>query len=529
MQYARGYPKPRPQREGPAGYQRPARPRPGENARNPVGPWKPAARAAVRFLRGRIPIVGLVDLINDYLNAPSMPPVAPATGFTRVTCPTMPCATVGGLFATTFSHYNNGVGGCCLTPASGVPVPVPSNSNAYTEVWKDAGTPVRFRFGHRYTRAPGYTGPALPYGGSSVPMADPFNKPKEVPENKPSIVPTLDPPSIPIARPGPDPLPLPYRDLPHVVPSPWSDPHWYPEIPIVPWPGPDRRVAPEGPGKRWPPPRTRPEFPFPNPDRRRRELPRPEDPFKEPDEEPVRDPRRDPRQDPRTDPRITPDPRPFEPPLEDPQTNPELEPSRETKPSPNRLPWFEQWREQQLTRLRTAPQARAQARNVRIEPNAPPKPTRRGEVQKKFIANVNNQSPLGKIANAITEGVDVVDCLWDNLPKWAQTRVPPHQTKGPFKSTKPRLNQRMKDIYEFVKGSEVDMLFNDNDGSGWYEGKQTPSARDYDDWFHQSLLCIAWEQIKDAAYARASKALSRAFRRATGGSRPVGPGTGPAI
>jgi hypothetical protein len=115
-------------------------------------------------------------------------------------------------------------------------------------------------------------------------------------------------------------------------------------------------------------------------------------PFRDPLEQPQRGP--------------APNPRPVPRPLPRPRPERRNDPRRDPRRNPNvpRLP-------------RPGPAIELFPRpGVRVRPSQPYRRPPPGDREKKFIANLNNNSGLGRLIGAITEGLDLLDAFHDALP-----------------------------------------------------------------------------------------------------------------
>lgn len=160
-------------------------------------------------------------------------------------------------------------------------------------------------------------------------------------------------------------------------------------------------------------------------------------------------------------------------------------------------------------------------------------PPKRGTKEVKFIANVPARSVLGRIINEVTEGNDMVECMFKGLPEkvqkkaWtkelvAKARANPKQ--GRKGSTKPTPQRMFATLFDNVaelskqqtRSVEVAGQKISYTGTGW-----------------EFLVfeCLK-NQAEDFAFGKAGKAQAKATHKLGQKGltkRPVGPMTGPAM
>lgn len=147
-----------------------------------------------------------------------------------------------------------------------------------------------------------------------------------------------------------------------------------------------------------------------------------------------------------------------------------------------------------------APPVSGPSPQQRPVPHAPPvmQPPGKHVKEKKLILNVQKNSPVGQLLNALTEGADFVEAIWDALPKKYQTKGGYDRFGNKNPKAKPPPQTQAKDIYNNF--AQVD--------------------------WPQAVLNLIENKAEDRLYGELGKWLGRAARKS---GRPVGYQTGPAM
>lgn len=87
---------------------------------------------------------------------------------------------------------------------------------------------------------------------------------------------------------------------------------------------------------------------------------------------------------------------------------------------------------------------------VRQKPIHRRRPPGRNEKERKFVGAINRRSALGKALNFVTEGLDILNALWDALPDGAQTKK---------KGVVTRPDQKLRDLYDNWEQVDWDRAF----------------------------------------------------------------------